>query len=322
MNHFAPAVSVALLCVAIPNIVLAQDYPLRPIRMISPNAAGSSNDVLGRILAQKLGEALGQQIVVENRAGAGGAIGMEAAKAAAPDGYTLLAAATAPMSIVPNLRSKLPYDPLKDYAFISTFAITPNALVVNPGLPIHSMRELIDYAKARGAQVNMASAGQGSQGHLAGELLMQMAGMQSLHVPYKGGGPSVVAVMTNESQWTVTPAPGVMSFLKQNRLRLIAHSLPERSALFPGIPTISETVPGYTFSGWAGLLAPILTPQPIIDKLRAKITSVAATQGFTDLIAAQGAVVRTSTPEEFRSMVASELDAMARTIKSANIKIE
>jgi len=322
MNHFAAAVSVALLCVTLPNTVLAQDYPGRPIRLISPNAAGSSNDVLGRILAQKLGDALGQQIVVENRAGAGGAIGMEAAKTAAPDGYTLLAAATAPMSIVPNLRSNLPYDPLKDYAFISTFAITPNALVVNPGLPINSTRELIDYVKARGAQVNMASAGQGSQSHLSGELLLQMAGMQSLHVPYKGGGPSVVAVMTNESQWTVTPAPAVMSFLKQNRLRLIAHSLPERSALFPGIPTISETVPGYTFSGWAGLLAPISTPRPIRDKLRATIISVAATQGFADLIAAQGAVVRTSTPEEFRSMVASELDAMARTIKSANIKIE
>ena len=318
MHRFAAA----LLCAAMPCTAMAQDYPVRPIRMISPNAAGSSIDVLGRILAQKLGDALGQQIVVENRAGAGGAIGMEAAKTAAPDGYTVLSGATAPMSIVPNLRSKLPYHPLKDYAFISTFAITPNALVVNPGLPVNSTQELIDYVKARGAQTNMASAGPGSQSHLSGEMLMQMAGMRSVHVPYKGGGPSVVAVMTNESQWTVTPAPAVMSFLKQNRLRLIAHSLPARSALFAGVPTISETVPGYTFSGWAGLLAPKATPQPILEKLRATLIKVSAAQDFRDLIAAQGAVVQTSTPEEFVRLVEGELGAVAKAVSNANIKIE
>jgi len=311
-----------LLCAAMSCTVMAQDYPVRPIRMISPNAAGSSNDVLGRILAQKLGDALGQQIVVENRAGAGGAIGMEAAKTAVPDGYTVLTGATAPMSIVPNLRSTLPYHPLKDYAFISTFAITPNALVVNPGLPINSTQELIDYVKARGEQTNMASAGQGSQSHLSGEMLMQMAGMRSVHVPYKGGGPSVVAVMTNESQWTITPAPAVMSFLKQNRLRLIAHSLPARSALFAGVQTISETVPGYTFSGWAGLLAPKATPQPILEKLRATLIKVSAGQDFRDLISAQGAVVQTSTPEEFARLVEGELGAVARAVGNANMKIE
>jgi tripartite-type tricarboxylate transporter receptor subunit TctC len=168
----------------------------------------------------------------------------------------------------------------------------------------------------------MASAGPGSQSHLSGEMLMQMAGMRSVHVPYKGGGPSVVAVMTNESQWTITPAPAVMSFLKQNRLRLIAHSLPARSALFAGVQTISETVPGYAFSGWAGLLAPKATPQPILEKLRATLIKVSAAQDFRDLIAAQGAVVQTSTPEEFARLVEGELGAVAKAVGNANIRIE
>ena len=151
---------------------------------------------------------------------------------------------------------------------------------------------------------------------------MQMAGMQSVHVPYKGGSPSVLAVAANESQWTVTPAPGVMSFVKQNRLKLIAHSLPERSALFAGIQTIAETVPGYTFSGWAGLLAPKATPQPILDRLRAILIKVSTTQEFRDLIAAQGSVVHATTPDEFARLVENEHGAIATAVRNGNIKIE
>jgi len=314
--------SLALVLAAVAHGPLAQDYPRKPIRLVMPNAPGSSIDVLGRIVAQKLGDALGEQIVVENRAGAGGVIGMEAVKTAAPDGYTLLAASTAAMTIIPHLRANLPYDPLRDFAFVSTYALTPSALVVNPGLPIASARELIDYVKARPGATNMASAGPGSQSHLSGVLLMQMSGMASVHVPYKGGGPSVLSVIANESQWTITPMPAVIGQVKQGQLRLLAHSLPERTAQFPGTPALAETVPGYLFSAWTGLLAPHGTPQPEIDKLRATLLRVAATQDFRDAIANQGAVAQTSTSEEFARLVAAEYESMGRAVKAAGLKLE
>ena len=311
-----------LMLAVLPQAVVGQDDPRKPIRLIMPNAPGSSIDVLGRIAAQKLGAALGESIVVENRAGAGGIIGMEGVKTASADGYTLVAASTAAMTIIPNLRTKLPYDPLRDFAFISTYAITPNALVVNPDLPARSARELIDYLRARGAETHMASAGPGSQSHLSGVLFLQMAGVQSVHVPYKGGGPSVLSVTTNESQWTLIPMPAGIAYVRQGRLRLLAHTLPERSPLFPDVPTLAETVPGYTFSGLTGLLAPKGTPQPILDKLRETLLKVAATPDFRELIANQGAVVHTSTPEEFARLVAVELENMGRAVKVANLQIE
>ncbi len=307
---------------ALPQAVLSQDYPRKPIRMIMPNAAGASVDIIGRIVAQKMSEQLGEQLVVENRAGAGGIIGMEGLKTAAPDGYTVLGASTAAMSIIPNLRRNLPYEPLKDFGFVSLYAITPNALVVNPAVGVNSTREFIDYLKARGPQTNMASAGPGSQSHLAGLLFMQMTSTESVHVPYKGGGPSVASVMANESQWTITPAPAVVSFLKQNRLKLLAHTLPERSPLFPGIPTISETVPGYTYSGWTGLMVPRGTPPAIVGRLREVILKLAASPDFVQLINQQGAVVQTSTPEEFHALVANEIAAMGKAVKTANLTIE
>jgi tripartite-type tricarboxylate transporter receptor subunit TctC len=313
---------VAAFAVAVPHAAFSQDYPRKPIRMIMPNAAGASVDILGRIVAIKMSEALGEQMIVENRAGAGGAIGMEGLKNAAPDGYTVLGASTAAMSIIPNLRKNLPYEPLKDFGFVSLYAITPNALVVNPNVPVNSTRELIDYLKTRGPQTNMASAGPGSQSHLAGLLFMQMTATESVHVPYKGGGPSVASVMANESQWTITPAPAVVAFLKQNRLRLLAHTLPAHSPLFPGVPTISETVPGYTYSGWTGLMVPRGTPPAIVARLRDTILKLAANPDFVQLINQQGAVVQTSTPEEFAVLVANEIDAMGKAVKAANLSIE
>ena len=316
------AVLMFMLISVLAPVALGQDFPRKPMRLIMPNAPGSSIDFLGRIAAQKLGDALGEQMLVENRAGAGGAIGMESVKTAAPDGYTLLAASTAAMSIIPNLRSNLPYDPLKDYAFVSTYALTPNALVVNPSLPVESARELIEYLKSRPGATNMASAGPGSQSHLAGVLFMQMAGIESVHVPYKGGGPSVQSVVAGESQWTITPVPAVIGQVRQGQLRMLAQTLPERSAQFPGVAALAETVPGYTFSGWTGLLAPRGTPQPVIDKLRAAVLKVAAAPDFREQVTNQGAVVQTSTPEEFAQLVAAELEAMGRAVKAANLKVE
>ena len=200
-----------------------KDYPDRPVRMMMPNAPGSANDTMGRILAAKLGNALGQQIVVDNRAGAGGVLGMEIGKNAIPDGYTLVSPSTAATSIAPHIHKTLPYDPVKDYEFISLFAVMPNILVVNPGQPPKTVREFIDYAKTMGSKLNMASAGTGAQSHLSGTAFMIAAGFESVHVPYKGGGPSVGATVAGEAQWTFTPAAAVMSLIKAGRLRALGH---------------------------------------------------------------------------------------------------
>jgi tripartite-type tricarboxylate transporter receptor subunit TctC len=298
-----------------------KSYPNRPIRMLMPNAPGSSTDALGRVVANKLGDVLGQQIVVDNRAGAGGLIGMEIAKTASPDGYTLISASTAAMSIAPHIHKKLPYDPLKDYAFLSLFAVTPNVLVVNPGLPVKSMKDLIELAKSRSGQLNMASAGAGSQSHLAGVLLKNMGGFESLHVPYKGGA-STPAVAAGESHWSINPAPSVQGLVKAGRLRAIGHTLPKRTALLGDLPAIAETVPGYEYGGWQGLLAPRATPKPILDKLRDGLMKAMNQPETREIMNRQGAEVVTNTPEEFLRFVQEETKKFGPVVKSAGLKVE
>src|ERR687884_241393 len=217
----------------------AADYPNRPIRMLVPNAPGSAVDTLGRIFAQAMTNVCGQQVVIDNRAGAGGTLGMEIGKNANPDGYTILSASTAAMTIAPHIYRKLPFDPLKDYEFVSLFGITPNVLVVTPSLPVKSVKELIEYTRSKNGEVNMASAGPGAQSHLAGVLLMTLGKFQSLHVPYKGGGASVAAIVAGESQWTVTPAPAVAGLIRGGKLHAIGHSLPKRDPLLGDMPSIA-----------------------------------------------------------------------------------
>jgi len=300
----------------------AKAYPDKAIRMIMPNAPGSSNDTMARILSLKLGEILGQQIIIDNRAGAGGVLGMEIGKNANPDGYTVVAASTAAMSIAPHIQKNLPYDPLNDYLFVSMFGVTPNLLVVHPSLPIKTTKELIDYAKANPAKFNMASAGPGSQSHLAGVYLQVKAGFESLHVPYKGGGASVASVVADESQWTITPAPAVMSLVNSGRLRAIGQSLPKRTALLPDMPAIAETVPGYDYSGWGGLLLPKATPRAIQEKLRAALVKAVESKEVKDAFARQGAEAVSNTSQEFRALVADEIKNIGPVVKAAGLKIE
>lgn len=300
----------------------AQSYPTKSIRMIMPNAPGSANDTLGRIVAAHLGEALGQQIVIDNRAGAGGLLGMEIGKNSAPDGYTLAAASTAAMSIAPHIYKKLPYDPLTDFEFISLYAATPNVLVVNPGVPAKNMKEWLDWVKVNGKSLNMASAGAGSQSHLTGVALLTDAGLQSTHVPYKGGGASVASVVGGESQWTITPAPAVMSLIKGGRLRALGQSLPQRTPLLPDVPSITETVPAFTYSGWNGLLAPKGTPKAILAKLHAALIEVSKKPQLIEQFAAQGAQVVTDTPEEFRKFVRQEIESAGKVVRAAGLKVE
>ena len=298
-----------------------KNYPERPIRLIVPNAPGSSVDTLTRIVANKLGEVIGQQIVVDNRAGAGGIIGMEIAKDAAPDGYTLIAATTAASTIAVLLQKKPSFDPVKDYDYVTQFAVTPNVLVVNPSLPIKSVKELIDYTKARNGNVNMASAGAGSQSHLSGTYFLQAGHFESLHVPYKGGGASVASVIAGESQWTLTPAAAVMSHVNSGRLRAIGHSLPKPSPLLGSLPPIAETIPGFDYSGWQGFFVPKGTPKPIIEKLRAAVIKTVNLPDVKKALAVQATEVVTGTPEEFRKLVQDSMVKNAKVVKAVGLKM-
>jgi tripartite-type tricarboxylate transporter receptor subunit TctC len=300
----------------------AQDYPTRPVRMLVPNAPGSSVDTMTRILSARLGEALGQPVVVENRDGAGGLIGMEQGKTAKPDGYTLISASNGSMIIAPQLKKAPPYDPIRDFDHIGTFAVTPNVLVVNPSLPVKSVQELIDYAKANRATINMASAGIGSQSHLAGAMLLAMAGIESLHVPHKGGGPSVNSVVAGQTHWTMVPAPAAMSFVKNGKLRALGHSLARRSAILADLPSVADAVPGYDFSGWAGLVVPKGTPRAVMDKVHAAMLKSLAIPEVKEQLAAQGAELFTGSAEDFRKFLAQEIALTQRVMKAAQLQPE
>ena len=297
-----------------------KDYPDRPVRLLVPNAPGSSVDTLSRIVASRLGEVLGQQVVADNRAGAGGIIGMEIAKAATPDGYTLISATTAASTVAVLLQKKPTFDPVKDYDYVAQFAETPNVLVVNNSLPVKSVKELIDYCKGKRGEVNMASAGSGSQSHLSGAYFLQAGNFPSLHVPYKGGGASVASVIAGESHWTLTPAPAVMSFVNSGRLRAIGHSLPKPSPLLPNISPIAETVPGFDYSGWQGFFVPKGTPKAITDKLRTAVLKTMEHPEVKKLFATQATEIIIRGPAEFRQVVQESMVKNGKVIKAIGLK--
>jgi len=299
-----------------------KDYPVRPIRLIMPNAPGSSADTMGRIAATRLGDALGQQIVVDNRAGAGGVLGMEIGKNANPDGYTLITTSLGALTVSPHIRKNLPYDPMKDFEYVALYSRQGNVLVVHPSLPAKSVKELVDYARAKQGKLNMATAGPGSQSHLNGTSLMMAAGFQSLHVPYKGGGPSMAAVIANEAQWSIAPAGAMMSHVRAGRLRALGHSLPERTPLLPDIPAIAESVPGFRYVAFSGFLAPKGVPKPVLQKINATMARVVATPEMREQLALQGAEPATGSPEEFRKAVYEELIETGKLVKAIGLKAE
>jgi tripartite-type tricarboxylate transporter receptor subunit TctC len=300
----------------------AKNYPSRPIRLIMPNAPGSSADTIGRIVAVKLGDALGQQIVVDNRAGAGGVLGLEIGKNANPDGYTLITTSLSALTVSPHIRKNLPYDPIKDFEYVALYSRQGNVLVVNPGLPIRSVKELIDYARAKQGKINMASAGSGSQSHLNGTALMMAAGFTSLHVPYKGGGPSMAAVVAGESQWAIAPAAAMMTLVRGGRLRALGHSLPQRTPLLGDMPAIAETVPGFHYVAFSGFLAPKGVPKSVLEKIRATVAKVVSTQEIREQFALQGSEPATGAPEEFRKAVQQELIETGKLVKAIGLKSE
>lgn len=302
----------------------AKDYPTRPIRLVIPQTAGSSTDTMSRVLATKLSELLGQQLVVDNRTGAGGVIGGTIVANSEPDGYTLLCAATPSQVIGPQIyKNATKYDPHKAFTPIGQFAVTQNVLIAYQKAPFKNVKELIAYAKANPGKLNWGNAGIGFQSHLAGVLFTHMANINVLHVAYKGAGPLVTGVISGESQVTLGPAPAWMVHVQAGRARALAMGGAKRSVLWPDLPTISETgLPGYVSDGWAGLMAPARLPKPIMDKLHATLVKAVNDPTTNEALKKIGAEPVTSTPSDFGKLIAKDWKTFGEAIRVANLKVE
>lgn len=315
----------AVCTIALAATAAAQEYPNRPVRMISPNPPSGANDTIGRIIALKLGEVLGQLMVIDNRGGAGGTLGAEIAAQANPDGYTLLAGSVSTHSFSPALKSRLNYDPVKDFAPISLFAISQNLLVANPSLKVASVKELMALAKSKPKSLNYASGGTGSTSHYAIALFVHRAGIdrETVHIPYKGGGPSVAATMAGETQFYFGPMASMMSQVQAGKLKALAVGGIRRSPTLPDVPTVAEAgIPTYQSFGWFGLLAPAKTPKPIIAKLhQATVRAVTAPdigQKFLQL----GVDPVHNTPEAFGRFIADQLVRHRAAVKELGIQAD
>lgn len=299
------------------------DYPARPIRIIVPNAPGSTTDLLGRIIFTRMSDRLGKQIVVDNRPGAGGTLGMEIASRATPDGYNLAAVAASQLTITPHTYRKIAYDPLRDFAPVGLFVTAQTALCVNANLPARTVREFIDLAKAKPGQLNMASAGVGSTSHLGVVMFSTLAGISANHVPYKGGGPSIASVAQGEAQWTVPPLSAAMPQVKAGRMRCLATGGDRRSTVTPELPTIAESgVPGFRYYGWNGVVAPRATSKPIIARLNGVMREVLGTAEVRKLFFELGEEPVHGSPEDFGKLIREDFERMGKLVKLAGIKPE
>jgi len=301
----------------------AQEYPRKAIRLIVPFAPGGGNDTVARAIAQSAGASLGQPVVVDNRPGAGGMLGAELAARSPPDGYTLFLGGVGSHAINPNLHAKLPYDPVKDFAPITLIASAPSVLVVNPSLPARTLAEFTALAKASPGRINYASNGNGSSAQLAAVLYESMAGVQMVHVPYKGLAPALVDLLAGEVQAMFSSVVAIVPNIKAGRLRALAVTGKRRAALLPEVPTLDESgVPGYEAGSWYGILAPAGTPQAIVAKLHEAILRTLAQPEVRGRLVSEGAEVIGSTPEAFAAHITAELARMGKLIRDAGIRME
>ncbi len=314
----------ALCVVAHAASARAQDYPVKPIRMLVGFAPGGGTDVVARILAPKLTEMWGQQIVIDNRAGATGTIAAGFVALAPPDGYTLLMGHASTNTIAPNLYAKVPFDPLKDFAPVTLAGSVPQMISVHPSVPVRSVQELIALAKANPGQLTTPSAGYGSLSHIAGVVFMQMTGTQFVHVPFKGAGLSMQELVAGHVKVSFDTTPVVMPFIKTGRMRALAVAAPQRLTSMPELPTAIEAgVPGYTMASWYGVFAPARTPPAIVRIIHAAVNRAQDSPDIKERMDQLGSDdARTATPEIFAAMVNSELARYAKVIKSAGIRIE
>ena len=316
--------AVAAVClVGVSCTVWAQagaNFPVRPVRMIAPSSAGGPVDVIARPVSQGLGEVLGQQVVVDNRAGAAGLIGAELVATGTPDGYTLLFGFSGPLVIVPHLGGKTPYNTLKDFVPVSLVAQAPYVLVVRPNLGVSTVKELIALAKSQPGKLNFASGGNGTGIHLAGELFKLTAGVNIVHVPYKGAGPGQTALLANEVDMMFNGLPSALPHVKSGRLKALAVGGAKRSSLLPDTPTVAESGLAFNTSGWYGILAPRGTPRAIVAKLHAATVKALGAPALKESLDKQGVEAVGSTPEQFATLIREEWSKWEKVIRVAGLK--
>jgi tripartite-type tricarboxylate transporter receptor subunit TctC len=305
----------------LPRVAKAQAYPTRPVRIIVPSAPGGATDIAARLTGQWLSERLGQQFVIENRPGAGTNIGSEAVVRAAPDGYTLLLASTA-NAVNATLYDKLNYDFIRDIALVAGIIRYPNVLVVHPSFPAKTVPEFIAYANSNSGKINMASPGNGTSPHLAGELFKMMTGVKMLHVPYRGGAPAVTDLLAGQVQTMFGTMPTSIEYIRAGSLRALAVTTTARSEALPDIPTVGDFVPGYEASGWIGIGVPKNTPPEIVEKLNKEINAGLVDPKLKARLADLGGTALAGTPTNFGKLIAVETEKWGKVIKFAGIKAD
>jgi len=311
----------AILCaLALP--ALAQPYPSRPVALVVPHGAGGANDAIARPFSHAIGARLGQSFIVDNRAGAGGNIGTGYVARGTPDGYTLLLTVGSSYTISPFLYKSVPFDPLKDFEPIGMVATAPYVLVVNPALPVKTVQDLVALARSQPGALHMASAGNGSLDHLLGEMFKSAAGVDMVHVPYRGASAANTDLVSGQVSVTFTSWPSVMSFVNAGKLRLIAVASPARSPLLPNVPTIAETVPGVSAVSWYGLFAPAATPKEVSARLRAETAALLKDKAFQETLKAQGAEAATVDTARFSEIIRTDLQQWARIVKATGAHVD
>jgi tripartite-type tricarboxylate transporter receptor subunit TctC len=314
---------IAVLAALVPIAVFAQGaYPERPVRLLVPYPPGGTADLLGRLAAQKLNDAWGKSVVVENRGGAGGNIAAEAVAKSDPDGYTLLLCNAPVLAINPPLYGNVNFDPVRDFAPIATIAEVPLFLVVHPSLPVKSFAEFMDYVKNAQGSINYASGSIGSTTHLSMELFKTMSKLQLTHIPYKGSGPAIAAVLGGEVQIMFELMPTAMPHVKSGRFRALAVTSRSRSPVTPAVPTVAESLPGYDVASWFALCAPAATPRPVIDKISADMNAALRSPATQERILGLGAQPLVMTPEEFGGFLRAEITKWAKVVKDSGATVQ
>lgn len=314
------AVPILALAIYFPSTAVAQAYPSKPVRVIVVFPPGGSNDVVARIVFQKMSEMVGEQFVIENRGGAAGTIGSEVVASSAADGYTIMVQSATHVAN-PHLYKKLPYNALKDFIGVTPLARQVGMLVVHPSLPANSVKEFIALAKQRPGEINYGSAGSGSFVHLTMALLASVTKIKMVHVPYRGGGPSGTALIAGETQAMIATIGSLFPHIKGKRVRPLGVTSDQRTVQFPDVPAIAETVPGYEFTAWVGCFAPAGTPKPIVDRLNAELKKALADPGVASKLSAQTLDPMHMTPEQFAQRLKSDYDKYEKVIKISGAKI-
>jgi tripartite-type tricarboxylate transporter receptor subunit TctC len=302
------------------HVVFAQSYPVKPVRLISPYPPGGGTDATARIIAQALGDQMGQQVIVDSRGGASGRIGTELAAKSLPDGYTMVLGNVAPLAILPGSGMKLPYEPLKDFQPVSLIATSDYILTVHPSLPARSVKELLALARAKPGALSYASSGNMGGPHLAGELINLLAKVNILHIPYKGNGPAAVAILTGESQLMFGSGPSVVPHIDNGKLRALATTGPKRT--MKDLPTMAEILPSYEVTQWYGILVPAGTPKEIVTRLHKEIAAAVGNPKHAQALVRLGTAPASTTPDEFAAFIKSETAKYAKVIKAAKITPE